>query len=148
DRAPSRPFVDGAVDGAPPVLAVARGATRVRIHHRVAGARVDLELVEELVAVLCERSSVDVEEQRIFLALLEPGRTHDPRLDLGTLGRQGSESLGRGELARARERPAHLTDPTLTYVQLGEGGGRSGRVCDAAGRGVVAGHPHVASHHD
>ena len=64
---PAAPVAD---DRARERLAVAPAAARVQVHDGVPRAGVDLELVEEAVAVLGGRATVDVEEGRVAPARL------------------------------------------------------------------------------
>ncbi len=58
------------------------------------GRRLHLELVVERLAVLCERSAVNVEQHRVATRLVEVRRPHDPGVDLaGAVGGSGREPL-------------------------------------------------------
>ena len=90
-------------------LAVAPTAPGIEVHDGVSRARVDLELVEESVAVLARRPPVDVEEYGVSPARLPSVRGHHPAVD-GEARPVEPEALG--------SRPRHLRLP-LT-VQVGQ----------------------------
>ena len=90
-------------DRPPPRLRAAGAAARVRVENAVAGARVDLDLVEEPRLVLGERAAVDREQDRVPATLVEARRSHEPRVDLGSVGRDGGEPFRLGDLAARDE---------------------------------------------
>jgi len=114
-RAPPLAALDRAADRAPPFLAVARRAARVRVEHGVAGAGLNLELVEEPVSILGERTAVDVQEERIAATLLEAERADDPGLDFGAVRGDRREAFGLGGL----DGRAQIGQPPLAGVDLG-----------------------------
>src|SRR3990170_4560161 len=77
-----------------PCLGVAGRTAWVRVNDDVAGARVYLKLVEEPVAVLRKRTTVNVQQDGVLLPFLETGRAHDPCFHLGSVWRSGDEALG------------------------------------------------------
>jgi hypothetical protein len=147
DGPPTRAALHGALDGPAPRLAVARRAAGVRIHHGIPGPCIHLELVEELVPVLRERPPVDIQEQRILLALLESDRAHDPGLDLGAVGRDRGEPLGSTQLAPRGEGVSHLGELTAAGEQLGQRGRRAGGVDDRTEDRIQARQHLIAANH-
>src|SRR6185312_2928599 len=112
DRAPAGAVaVARAANRASPLLGVAGAAARVREEDAVAGPRVHLHLVEETRAVLRERAAVDRDERRVALSLVEAGRAHEPRVDLGPIGGGCGEPLDIGELPSRNEVVADGGDP-------------------------------------
>src|SRR5919198_388549 len=137
----NRSVRDGTPDGAPPLLRVPRGASRVRVHDGVSRAGVHLELVEEPVRVLGERSAVDVEQHRVPPALVESDRAHDPRLHLAPVLRGRGEALRAGEFAHFDELPPDAGQASVAREELGELRRRAGRMNDLPRRDVP---PHDA----
>src|SRR5262249_26076165 len=100
-----------AADRASPRLGVAGAASRIGVEDAVAGARVDLDFVEEARLVLGERSAVDREQDRVAAIRIETGRPHQPGVNLGSAGRDGGETLDVGELPTGDEAVADRGDP-------------------------------------
>jgi hypothetical protein len=132
DRPPARAEVARPANRPAPLLAVARGAARVAEGDRVPGAGEHLELVEELRRVLRVRPPVNVQEERIALALFEAGRRHDPGLDLGAVFGDGGKPLRLRELAPRDEGRGQLRDRLAGQVELGERCRRRSRVDEVA----------------
>ena len=121
DGPPARPLIArGSADRAAPLLAVAGGTARIRVHDGVARTRVDLELVEEARVVLRERSAVNRKQCRILRAGLEAGRANDPAIDLAAVLRTRGEPFGFDELPPIHERTAHVRQLSIAGVQLGQ----------------------------
>ena len=72
----------GVVDQVAEGFAVAGAAARVGVQHDVARRREQLQLGGVVRAVGGERPAVDLEDQRIFLRLVEIGRRDHPALDV------------------------------------------------------------------
>ena len=104
DRAPTGAgdrVVLGTHDRLTPRRVPAAAATGVGHHDDEPGGGLDLRLIEEQLAVLRERSAVDVEQHGVLATRLEALRTHDPGVDLaGAVGRRHGELLPPEEAAR------------------------------------------------
>ena len=146
DTAPARASLDGLVlaarDRLPPPRVATAAATRVAHHDDEAGRRLHLGLVEERLAVLRERATVDVEQDRVLAAGLEAGRTHDPRVDLvrAVRGRDaeplppepragdvGDGPVQRDDLGRVLDRRLGRGDPPAGGIEPGDAQRASGQ---------------------
>ncbi len=103
---------------------VATGApSGVRHDHHESGPSLMLGLVEEHIAVLGERATVDVEQHRVGLFRIEFGRRVDPGVDLVSV-RDRREPLGGSWVRQGDEvigdvRQLHLLAIGLPQEQLG-----------------------------
>ncbi len=88
---------------------------------------------------------MDVQEHRVALALLEPGRPGDPGLHLGSVLRDRGEPLGLDEAAAGRELLADLGHLLVADVELAEIGRRRAGPDDLAVADVVSGKHDLAS---
>ena len=124
DGAPTRAGhgrVVRALDRLAPAGVPAAAAAWVAEHDDEAGRRLHLELVVEVLAVLGVRATVDVEQDRVPLRLVEVGGSHDPGVDLvGPVGGGGGEVLPLQEFAG--ELVADVRAPLVADVQLARDG--------------------------
>ena len=89
---------------------------------------------------------MDVEQDRVAARGVEAERSHQPRLDLRAVCRDGREALRLRQLATARERRRHLGQAGLVQIELRRSG-RAGRdVDDPAVHGVEAGDAQLSVH--
>src|SRR5215467_2276819 len=86
-----------------PLLAVPGAAAGVAVQDAKAGGSLELELIHEPVAVLGERSAVNVQQRRVLLAWPRTTRSNRPALDLAAVGRAGDKPLRRAEADRIRK---------------------------------------------
>ena len=69
-----------------------------------------------MVAVLGERTAVHVQERRVAVTDLEPGRPHHPRLHLRPVGRGRGEALGRHQRRPRQRIVAEMGEPALVVA--------------------------------
>ena len=118
------------------LLAVTRAPARVRIKHDVTLRRHPLKLVVENESVGRVRTAVNVQDERIFFRLVEPGRPLQPRLDhfavetfvtnffrLGQVELPEKFVVAVGQLARLAARaiePEQVADPRRSRRDVDE----------------------------
>src|SRR5262245_42934384 len=86
-----------------PLLAVSGTSAGVAVQDAEAGGGLELELIHEPVAVLRERTAVNVQQRRVLLARACTGRRHRPAFDLAAVGGPSYEPLRRAHADRCRE---------------------------------------------
>ena len=130
-----------ALDRLTPPGVPSAAAARIAEHDDEAGIGLHLELVEEVLAVLCVRASMDVEQHRIPLRLVEVGRPHDPGVDLvGSVARAGGEAFP--GMQCGGECVAHVGSAFVLDVQLCRLGRRLLRAGDHAAGDIEGGDRH------
>src|SRR5215467_4960538 len=86
-----------------PLLAVSGASARVAVQDAEARGGLQLELIHEPVAVLSERSAVNVQQRRVLLAGACAGGRHRPAFHLTAILGAGNEPLRRAEADRRGE---------------------------------------------
>src|SRR5215469_13176880 len=96
----------GTPDGPAPPLAVAGAAPRVAVQHAKAGGGLQLEIVDEAVAVLRERPPMHIQQRWVPLPGSCASRRYGPAFHLAAVRRPGGEPLRGGQAERLAERPS------------------------------------------